>query len=183
VEQAERRMGPLDKLSADSGYSQGETLQALTDKKIDAHIPDTNYQGCCRGKSESPGPGLFPRSSFQRDEQQDCFICSVGQKLTFVRMQKVKDKNPLRLYRCHAFQECRQRKRCTKSRLQGRSLILNAYDDQLRAMRTKLDSPHGRRIYGRRKSMVEPVFGHIKVGLGFCQFHLRGLLKVGGEFA
>ena len=182
VEQAERRIGPLDKLSADSGYSQGENLQVLADKKIDAHIPDTNYQGCRRGKPESPGPGLFPRSSFQRDEQQDCFICPVGQKLTFVRMQKVKDKKSLRLYRCQAFQECRQRKRCTKSR-QGRSLTLNAYDDQLRAMRTKLDSPHGRRIYGRRKSMVEPVFGHIKVGLGFCQFHLRGLLKVGGAFA
>jgi transposase len=182
VEQTERRIGPLDKLSADSGYSQGETLQALADKKIDAHIPDANYQGCRRGKTEAPGPGLFPRSSFQRDEQQDCFICPLGQKLTFVRMQKVKHKKPLRLYRCHTCQECPQRDRCTKSR-QGRSLTLNAYDDQFRAMRTKLDSPHGRRIYSRRQTMVEPVFGHIKGVLGFCQFHLRGLLKVGGEFA
>ncbi|MGA3084223.1 MAG: transposase [Thermodesulfobacteriota bacterium] len=106
----------------------------------------------------------------------------MGQKLTFVRMQKVKHKKPLRLYRCQAFQECRQRKRCTKGRRQGRSLTLTEYDDQLRAMRTKLDSLYGQRIYGRRKSMVEPVFGHIKAGLGFFQFHLRGLLKVGGEF-
>jgi predicted RNA binding protein with dsRBD fold (UPF0201 family) len=43
VEQAEREIGPLDKLSADSGYSQGETLQALVDKKIDAYIPGANY--------------------------------------------------------------------------------------------------------------------------------------------
>lgn len=182
VEQVEGRLGPLDKLSADSGYSQGETLQALADKKIDAHIPDANYQGSRRGKSEAPGSGLFPRSSFQRDEQHDCFICPVGQKLTFWRMQTVKGKQPLRLYRCHAFRDCAQRERCTESR-QGRSLTLNHYDHQFQAMRTKLDSPHGRRIYSRRKSMVEPVFGHIKEVLGFCQFHLRGLLKVGGEFA
>lgn len=155
----------------------------MADKKIDAYIPDATYQGGCRGKPESPGPGLFSRSSFLRDEQQDCFICPMGQKLTFVRRQKVKDKKPLRLYRCHAFAECRQRKRCTKDRRQGRSLTLTAYDDYLRIMRLKLDSPHGRRIYARRKNMVEPVFGHIKAGLGFCQFHLRGLLKVGGEFA
>jgi transposase len=182
VEQVERRMGPLDKLSADSGYSQGENLQALAEKKIDAHIPDANYQGCRRGKNEAPGPDLFPRSSFQRDEEHDCFICPLGQKLTFSHLQKVKNKKPLRRYRCRAFQQCPQRDRCTQSR-QGRSLTLNAYDRQFQAMRTKLDSPHGRRIYGRRKSMVEPVFGHIKTVLGFCQFHLRGLLKAGGEFA
>lgn len=182
VEQVERRIGPLDKLSADSGYSQGENLQALAEKKIDAHIPDANYQGCRRGKNEAPGPDFFPRSSFQRDEEHDCFICPLGQKLTFSHLQKVKNKKPLRLYRCRAFQQCPQRDRCTQSR-QGRSLTLNAYDSQFQAMRTKLDSPHGRRIYGRRMSMVEPVFGHIKTVLGFCQFHLRGLLKAGGEFA
>jgi transposase len=182
VEQVEERLGPLDKLSADSGYSQGETLQALADKKIDAHIPDANYQGCLRGKTEAPGPGLFPRSCFQRDEQHDCFICPLGQKLTFAYLQKVKGKKPLRLYRCRSFQDCPQRDRCTESR-QGRSLTLNPFDHQFQAMRTKLDSPHGRRIYGRRKTMVEPVFGQIKTALGFCQCHLRGLLKVGGEFA
>jgi len=181
VEQAERRIGPLDKLSADSGYSQGENLQVLAEKKIDAHIPDANYQGCRRGKTEAPGLGLFPKSSFQRDEEHDCFICPQGQKLTFSHMQKVKNKQPLRLYRCRTFLECPQRGRCTQSR-QGRTLTLNVYDSQFQAMRTKLDSPHGRRIYGRRKSMPEPVFGHIKTVLGFCQFHLRGLLKVGGEF-
>lgn len=182
VERVQQGSGSIDKLTADSGYSSGENLQAMADKCIDAHIPDANYQGRQRGKQDAPGEGLFPRSSFQRDELNDCFICPAGETLAFCRLQKVKGNSPLRLYRCRAFDHCRLRDRCTKGR-GGRSITLNAYDDQLRLMRTKLDSPFGRRIYAKRQGIVEPVFGHIKQTIGFAKFQLRGLEKVCGEFA
>src|SRR5580700_4004393 len=50
-------------------------------------------------------------------------------------------------------------------------------------MREKLRTEVGRKIYGRRKQTVEPVFGHIKACRGFRQFLLRGLASVGGEWA
>ncbi len=181
VEQTQKRIGPIDKLSADSGYSSGPNLQTVAQQGIDAHIPDANYQGSQRGKQDAPGEGFFPRSCFKRDELQDCFICPAGEKLRFSHLQKVKNKEPVRLYRCRAFNSCPLQKKCTKSR-NGRSITLNAYDDQLRAMRSKLDSAHGKRIYAKRKSIVEPVFGHIKETIGFRKFHLRGLEKVNGEF-
>ena len=49
-------------------------------------------------------------------------------------------------------------------------------------MREKLDSDQGKAIYGRRKHIVEPVFGQIKSVMGFTSFLLRGLDKVKGEF-
>jgi len=181
VEAAQNNIGAIDKLSADSGYSSGENLKAMADRSIDAHIPDANYQGRQRGKQEAPGKGFFPRSRFKRDELHDCFICPAGEKLFFLRLQKVKNKKPVRLYRCRAFKHCALRDECTKS-ANGRTIAVNAYDDQFRAMRTKLNAPLGKRIYAKRKAIVEPVFGHIKTVLGFCRFHLRGLEKVCGEF-
>ena len=51
-------------------------------------------------------------------------------------------------------------------------------DPRLVAMRKKVTSPEGKRIYGRRAATVEPVFGVIKGALGMRQFLLRGLEKV-----
>ena len=49
-------------------------------------------------------------------------------------------------------------------------------------MQEKLATEKGRKTYGRRKGLVEPVNGWIKSVLGFRQFSLRGLAKVAGEW-
>jgi hypothetical protein len=51
-------------------------------------------------------------------------------------------------------------------------------DPRLVAMREKVTSNEGRRIYSRRACTVEPTFGTIKAALGLRQFLLRGLEKV-----
>jgi len=52
----------------------------------------------------------------------------------------------------------------------------------LERMRRKLQTIVGRKIYARRKAIVEPVFGQIKHRQGFRQFLLRGIDKVRGEW-
>jgi hypothetical protein len=49
-------------------------------------------------------------------------------------------------------------------------------------MRRKTRTKKGRKVYARRKHVVEPVFGFIKQALGFRQFLLRGLEKAGPEW-
>lgn len=49
-------------------------------------------------------------------------------------------------------------------------------------MRRKLKTKKGRRCYGLRKELSEPVFGQIKQARGFRQFLLRGKEKVSGEW-
>jgi transposase len=53
----------------------------------------------------------------------------------------------------------------------------------LERMHRKLQTVAGRAIYGRRKVIVEPVFGQIKQRQGFRRFLLRGIQKVQGEWA
>lgn len=50
------------------------------------------------------------------------------------------------------------------------------------AMHDKLRSEEGRRVYRKRKWIVEPPNGWIKAVLGFRQFSMRGLAKVQAEF-
>ena len=49
-------------------------------------------------------------------------------------------------------------------------------------MRRKLKTKQGRKRYGLRKELPEPVFGQIKQARGFRQFLLRGKDKVRGEW-
>jgi transposase len=51
-----------------------------------------------------------------------------------------------------------------------------------RRMRRKLQTDDGRFAYGRRKAIVEPVFGVLKQQRGLRQFRTRGLGKVNNEF-
>jgi transposase len=52
----------------------------------------------------------------------------------------------------------------------------------LAAMRHRLATPEGKRLYALRKQTPEPVFGIIKSVIGFRQFLLRGLDRVKGEW-
>jgi hypothetical protein len=49
-------------------------------------------------------------------------------------------------------------------------------------MKARLETPEGRAEYGKRKGVVEPVFGIIKEVLKFRQFLLRGMKKAKGEW-
>jgi transposase len=51
-----------------------------------------------------------------------------------------------------------------------------------RRMRRKLRSEDGGIVYGRRKAIVEPVFGVLKQQRGLRQFRTRGIGNVGNEF-
>jgi len=56
-------------------------------------------------------------------------------------------------------------------------------DDTIKEkMRRKLRTDAGKKIYARRKAIVEPVFGQIKQARGFRRFSFRGLEKVAAEW-
>lgn len=56
-------------------------------------------------------------------------------------------------------------------------------DPRLVAMREKLQTEEGKKVYAKRKQTVEPVFGIIKSAMGFRRLLLRGLEKVSGEWS
>jgi len=52
-----------------------------------------------------------------------------------------------------------------------------------RRLRAKLRGAAGRAVYGRRKAIVEPVFGVLKQQRGMRQFRRRELARVAVEFS
>ncbi len=55
-------------------------------------------------------------------------------------------------------------------------------DSRMLAMKEKLSTEEGKRIYAKRKHTVEPVFGIIKQVMGYRQTLLRGFEKVSGDW-
>jgi len=58
-----------------------------------------------------------------------------------------------------------------------------AKPDVREPMRQKLRTEDGRKVYSRRKAVVEPVFGQLKEARGFRRFLLRGIESVRGEWS
>lgn len=173
------------KITADGGYSSGKNLSKLEEdrykKKIDAYIPDTNSSNRERGKGcdkESP----FHRSKFIYNERENSFICPEGKKLKYL------GKHDSHGVLCDVYEnytdckECRHYGICTTSKT-GRRISIMECQPLIDKMREKLNTKEGRKIYGKRKIIVEPVFGNMSHNLGFREFLLRGEDKVNGEFA
>ena len=177
IEQAEQNTDAcIDTLSADCGYSTANNLQKLESSNIDAYIPDDTYQSRSRGKQVSP----FDKDNFIYDHSTDVFTCPEGKVVKFWHTRRYEN-GDYRVYRCLECTGCPHFGQCTKSK-KGRSIWRRVVDENIKAMRSKLDSESGKAIYAKRKHIVEPVFGHIKAVIGFTGFHLRGLEKVKAEF-
>jgi hypothetical protein len=117
------------------------------------------------------------------DAHNDKYICPQGETLRPVARSQFKSKYSKReviTYRtergtCTA---CSLREKCTTDEKLGRAITRDGYEEYRERMKEKLSTSEGRSIYGKRKCLVEPVFGQIKTRGGFRQFLLRGLRKV-----
>jgi transposase len=168
-------------VTADSNFSSMKNLKELESKgNIDTYIPDGKYQAQQRGnRTDEDSP--FHTKNFTYNPKKDVFLCSDHKELIFAH-RTVDDKgNRLSVYRCRSCQNCKYFGKCTKSP-KGRKIKI--YDDihLIRQMRQKLDTAEGKRIYSKRKAIVEPPIGNIKHNLAFREFLLRGLKKVKAEF-
>ena len=68
----------------------------------------------------------------------------------------------------------------------GRQVSFPAEDDMKAShtdwMKERVDSDKGKRIYGHRMSVVEPVFGNMEYNKRLSRFSLRGLKKVTAQW-
>lgn len=93
---------------------------------------------------------------------------------------KREGKPDIRIYRCMDCSECERKQECTRA--QYRTISLDPREYLMQKMRTRLDTEEGKRKYGKRKYLVEPVFGDMKYNRNMRGLLLRGKLKAKGEF-
>jgi transposase len=178
LDQAQSALGqPPAELSADTGYATGPNMAAVADRGITGYIPpnqDTNRP-----------EGVFQRTDFRYEPEQDRFVCPAGKPLPYTRTRtkpRATGGHEARVYKCTECAGCEFATRCLKPGAKTRSIEVSAHDGVLTAMRERLSTQAGREAYAKRKQSVEPVFGTVKWVMGFRSFLLRGLQKVKGEW-
>lgn len=162
---------------ADSGFSSYENLEYLEAKDIEGYIPDQKMESIRKGTYKHPE---FHKSRFRYDEAADIYTCPMGKTLAYKGLMKRECQPDIRIYKCNACPGCARKQECTKA--EYRAISLDPREYLMQKMRAKLDTKDGKAKYGKRKYIVEPVFGDMKHNRNMRGLLLRGKLKAKGEF-
>jgi transposase len=181
-------------LTADPNYHSLHSLKVCQDEKLDAYIPDIHYrtrdprfadqERFKDGVRPDAKSKRFTTSDFSFDPAKGVYLCPNGKELTCHARGNINRHRTYDLY--HARPEdcaaCPLRSRCLKKADTPRrnlSIQVKSQDPNLiDEMKAKIDSDEGKRIYGRRLGIVEPVFSNICVQKRMHRFTLRSKLKV-----
>ena len=194
-------------LSADCNYHNKDNLATCEKKRIDAYIPDPQFrkrdvrfadQGRftdgLNPRKRSPKEPIsksdkFMIDDFSYDEQTESYICP-NNKVLKRNAHATRIRNLI--YDIYRAQEsdcaaCPFRQKClSKNTTKRRNLLIplqRAEEVQkkfslVEAMKQKIDTHEGRRIYSRRLAIVEPVFANIRAQKRLDRFTLRSKEKV-----
>jgi len=197
---------PTTLITADSGYHSEANLAALAKRGVDALIADQQLRKrderyADQAKhSAKPDPlhdksgktkttRVFGTDRFIVAVDQSHAICPAGQRLyrnggacTVGDYTAIKFRAPE-----SACKDCALRSQClrkpdTTSTRQVAVLTRTEQATHTQRMRERIDSPDGRRQYGRRLGTVEPVFGNVRHNKRLNRFTLRGRTKVDGQW-
>ncbi|KAF3983265.1 MAG: hypothetical protein HFP78_00105 [Methylococcales symbiont of Hymedesmia sp. n. MRB-2018] len=184
----------LDKIiiTADTGFAD--------EADINAYIPDNKFrsrdQKFADQKQKQPRPSpavsnLFKPKDFTFYANKKTCICPSGKSLNSHGLVTDKAQNISicfvgQLSQCR---DCLLKQRCMRnpaategSSGKGRQVSFRLTKGNKPThtdwMKKRVDSDKGKRIYGHRMSVVEPVFGNLEFNKNLKRFSLRGLKKV-----
>lgn len=169
IEETEKNTGKkVRTIKADSGYFSLANLEFCEDNQINAYIPDDRKASEERQERNSEIP-KYDRRNFHYDKINDRFICPAGKSLKFAGQEK----NGTRKYVGKECGNCPRQAQCTKGKNRGIQINFKL-KDITEAMRGKLNTDEGKRIYMERLSEIEPVNANIKYNQQFTRFLCRG---------
>ena len=169
-----------EKLSADNGYWSGDNLQALEQNEVDAYIATDKGEKTHKTPLDGSDRKLV-KADFNYHEADNTFTCPEGQVLTMKR----ESQDGSRVYQgsSEVCTDCPLQSRCCQSaKGEARTITTDDKEPLRQQMNNKMATEPAKMIYGKRKTIVEPVFGQIKNN-GFRGFSVRGKEKVAGEFS
>ena len=156
---------------ADAGYADTEELKKIDDQGIKVVVPSQR-----QALHEEEGP--FTKSHFRYDQEQDCYWCPEGEKLSYLGTDKRTGNRHYRITDprlCHA---CVHYGQCTSAK-NGRKIVRLQSEEFKEKFEAQYQASQD--IYARRKARAELPFGHIKRNLKTDGFLLRGKVGVGAE--
>lgn len=163
IKNIEENIGKLPertKIGADCSYSSGDNFQFLEKKKLDGYIPSRAQAQELNGKEKT-----LKHDDYDYDWETDEIILE-GARLQFHKQSVRKNGRKVLLYKTKDWSVRRQ--------------VPALFRERLR-MKAKMQTIEAKKIYDKRKTVVEPPIGNIKENLGFREFLTRGLNSVKTE--
>jgi len=185
LEAFEARYGKQSKtLVADAGYGSEENYAYLATKNVEAFVKYNYFHKAQKKKFKAD---IRKAENLYYNEQEDVFICPMGQTMKKVGQSKRRSRNgyvaEISHYQAQNCTTCPLRGSCYKA--QGnRTIEVNHTLQKFRQKaKEKLNSEEG--LYHRSRRPIEPeaVFGQLKNNNAFKRFTFKGLVNVKLEFA
>ena len=162
-----------DKLDvvADRGYYNGDQIRACEQAGIEAYLPKPNTSG-------NKARGLFDRSEFHYQADDDEYECPAGERLIY-RFTRTEKGKQIRRYWSSACSGCPIKSQCTTGQYRRVSRWL--HEAVVERAQARLDSqPEVMRV---RRATVEHPFGTIKSWMGSTHFSMKSLSRVSTEMS
>jgi transposase len=174
VDQANDVLGkPCEVACADAGYADTGELQKIDGKEIKVIVPSQR-----QALHEEEGP--FSKSHFRYDQEQDCYWCPEGHRLSYVGTDKGSGKRHYQITHKKICQGCVHYGECTEAK-KGRKIIRLPLEEIKERLEAQYEEASSQEIYAKRKARVEHPFGHIKRNLKTDGFLIRGRVGVNAE--
>jgi transposase len=164
---------PCEAACADAGYADTQELQKIDAKGIKVVVPSQR-----QALHEEEGP--FSKSHFRYDQEQDCYWCPEGHRLSYVGTDKGSGKRHYQITSKKICQRCVHYGECTEAK-KGRKIIRLPLEEIKERLEAQYGEASSQEIYAKRKARVEHPFGHIKRNLKTDGFLLRGRTGVNAE--
>jgi transposase len=186
-------------ISADTGYFSVNNLEACRDAKVDAYIPDRGFRNRDPRFAEA---GRHRRSvdkhkqkykskrrwfgpdDFKIDDKTGKLMCPAGKSL-YLSGRNIETSGYIGIaYQAPktACRNCHLRAKCLRTPETVQRQVRYFHGKKVAGltdeMKHKIDTPNGRKTYGKRLAIVEPVFGNIRAQKRLDKFTLRGRRKV-----
>ena len=166
----------------DAGYGSEENYEYLEQKGIESYL---KYPGYFKEQKTSFKKNGFHSKNLHYNAQLDCYICPMGQKMTYRRTTKRTSKtgyeSEIKVYQAQRCDGCPLRSVCHNSATERMIQVSPQLNRHRKIAKENLDSLRGIRLKKKRNWDVEPVFGHIKSNRLFNRFLLTSLGKVNIE--
>jgi transposase len=178
IKQAEEVLDKqVDAACGDAGYSTVDDLEIISSRGTQVVVP-TRKQMSAKSKELSP----FAKENFKYDEENDEYICPVGNRLKYIKPIREKNALKYRIVKSQTCLTCKYYGTCTKAK-RGRTIVRFVNEKVKEELEKTYESEEGQKIYALRKQIAELPFGHFKRNLGADHFLLRGLDGVNAEMA
>ena len=179
LESLKENLGVMpEALVADAGYGSEENYEYLENNKVEAYVKFSYFH---KEQSQKWKENPNKLENLYYNEQQDCYICPMGQKMNLVKEKRRASANGYlqnkKLYQAQNCNGCSMRGACHKQKTNRIIEVSPKLARYKQMIREKLNSEQGLQYRSQRPVDVEAVFGNVKYNHGFTRFLLRGLEK------